>query len=111
MSQCVITIAMCGWDKGLSVCVIDVSSKAIDPTTLDGDHVMAMEVVCLVEETFLRTILMSQLYFIVHLVDEIALCGTIHAWWMFFLESFMKTLKGFVRQNASFKGSMVEGCG
>ena len=106
MSQCVITIAMCGWDKGLSVCVIDVSSKAIDPTTLDGDHVMAMEVVCLVEETSLRTILMSQLYLIVHLVDEIDLCSIVHARWMFFLEHFMKTLKHFVSQSARPKESM-----
>ena len=54
-----------------------VSSKAIDPATLvDDARVMAVEVVCLVEETFPRTILTSQLHLIVHLVDEIALCGT-----------------------------------
>ena len=46
----------------------------------------------------------------VHLVDEIALCGTIHAHWMFFLERFMKTLKDLVRQSARLEGSMAEGC-
>lgn len=86
-----------------------VSSKAIDPATLDDARVMAVEVVCLVEETFPRTILTSQLHLIVHLVDEIALCGTVHARWMFFLERFMKTLKDFVRQSARPKGSMAEG--
>ena len=59
-----------------------VSSKAIDPATLDDACVMAVEVVCLVEETFPQTILTSQLHLIVHLVDEIALCGTVHARWM-----------------------------
>ena len=75
-----------------------VSSKEIDLARLDGAHIMAVEVVCLVEETFPRTILTSQLHLIVHLVDEIALCDTVHARWMFFLERFMKTLKDFVRQ-------------
>lgn len=55
------------------------SSKAIDPTTLDGACVMTMEVVCLVEETILQTMLTSQLHLIVHLVDEITLCGIVHA--------------------------------
>lgn len=55
-------------------------------------------VVCLVEETFSWTILMSELHLIVHLVDEIALCGTMFAHWMFFLEHFIKTLKDFVRK-------------
>ena len=50
-----------------------------------------------------------QLHIIVHLVDGIALCDIVHAWWMFFLERFMKTLKGFVRQNVRPAGSMAEG--
>ena len=83
--------------------------KPIDPAMLYDVRVMAMEVVCLVEETFLRTILTSQLQLIVHLVDEISLCGTVQARWMFFLEHFMKTLKDFVRQSARPEGSMAEG--
>ena len=42
-------------------------------------------------------------------VDKIALCGTMDAHLMFFLEHFMKTLKDFVMQSARPKGSMVEG--
>ena len=49
------------------------------------------------------------IYLILHLVNEIALRGTLHARWMFFLEHFMKTLKGFLRQNAKLNGSMAEG--
>ena len=45
----------------------------------------------------------------VHLVDEIALCGIVYSRWMFFLEHFMKTLKGIMRQNLSPEGSMAEG--
>ena len=37
------------------------------------------------------------------------IAGTMHTQWMFFLERFMKTLKGFVRQRARPEGSMAEG--
>ena len=70
---------------------------------------MSIEVVCLVEETFPRTILTTQVHLLVHLIDEIAICGVVHARWMFFLERFMKTLKDFVRKNARPEGSMAEG--
>ncbi|MCO5574345.1 hypothetical protein L7F22_028128 [Adiantum nelumboides] len=50
-----------------------------------------------------------QVHLLVHLVDEVEIAGTVHARWMFFLERFMKTLKGFVRQRARPEGSMAEG--
>ena len=84
------------------------SSKAIDPTMLDDVCIMAVEVVCLVEETFPRTILTSQLHLIMHLVDKITLCSTVHAHWMFFLKCFMKTLKDFVRQSAISEGNVAK---
>ena len=39
-------------------------------------------------------------------MDEITLCDTVCAEWIFFLEHFIKTLKGFVMQNASHKGGV-----
>ena len=36
----------------------------------------------------------------ISLCIEIALCGTMHAHWMFFLKCFMKTLKDFMTQSA-----------
>ena len=37
------------------------------------------------------------------------LAGTVHTRWMFFLERFMKVLKGYIREKAHPEGSMVEG--
>ena len=70
---------------------------------------MAVEVVCLLEETFPRSILTSQTHLMVHLIEDMSLCGPVSTRWMFFLERFMKTLKDFVRQNARPEGSMSEG--
>ena len=49
------------------------------------------------------------MHLLVHLVDKAKIAGNVHYQWMFFLERFMKTLKGFVRQRARPKGSMAEG--
>ena len=49
------------------------------------------------------------MHLLLHVVDEVAIAGTVHSRWMFFLERFMKTLKGFVRQRARPEGSMAEG--
>ena len=63
----------------------------------------------MIEENFPRSILTSQLHVMVHIVDEMAICGVVHARWMFFLKWFMKILKDFVRQRARPEGSMAEG--
>lgn len=83
--------------------------KEIDKSSLSNARTMAVEAVCLIEEAFPRSILSSQLHVVVHLIDEIAICGVVHSRWMFFLERFLKTLKGFVRQRARPEGSMAEG--
>lgn len=68
-----------------------------------------MEIVCLIEDLFPTSILDIQVHLLIHLVDEVALAGTVHTRWMFFLERFMKVLKGYVRQKARPEGSMAEG--
>ena len=83
--------------------------KEIDLSSLNKARVIAIEAVCLIEEAFPRSILTSQLHLVVHLIDEIAICGVVHSRWMFFIEYFLKTLKGFVRQRAHPEGCMAEG--
>ena len=83
--------------------------KEIDKSSLSNARTMVVEAICLIEEAFPRSILTIHLHMVVHLIDEIALCGVVHSRWMFFLERFLKTLKGFVRQRARPKGSMAEG--
>ncbi|MCO5547670.1 hypothetical protein L7F22_001121 [Adiantum nelumboides] len=94
----------------LSECqMIWISCKEINPTTIARARKDAIETVCALEEHFPTSILNIQVHLLVHLVDEVEIAGTVHAQWMFFLERFMKTLKGFVRQRARPKGSMAEG--
>lgn len=68
-----------------------------------------MDAVCAIEEAFPRSILVSQVHLLLHLVDEVAICGVVHSRNMFFLERFLKTLKDFVRLRAQPEASMAEG--
>ena len=68
-----------------------------------------MDAVCAIEEAFPRSILVSQVHLLLHLVDEVAICGVVHSRCMFFLERFLKTLKDFVRLRAQSEASMAEG--
>ncbi|MCO5608655.1 hypothetical protein L7F22_062869 [Adiantum nelumboides] len=86
-----------------------ISCKEINPETIVRARDNAIETVCLLEEHFPTSILNIQVHLLVHLVDEVEIAGTVHARWMFFLERFMKTLKGFVRQRARLEGSMAKG--
>ena len=86
-----------------------ISSKEIRRDSIDSAKLNVVEAVCMVEKYFPTSILTIQLHLLVHVVDEVALAGTVHSRWMFFLERFMKTQKGFVRQRARPEGSMAEG--
>ena len=81
-----------------------ISLKEIDPQSIVCAREDAIQTVCLLEENFPTSFLNIQVHLLVHLVDEIQLAGIVHAHWMFFLERFMKNLKGFVRQKARPEG-------
>lgn len=85
------------------------SKKEIAISSIDEHKFNAAEVLCMLEKYFPTSILTIQVHLMVHLVHEIKIAGVVHSRGMFFLEIFMKTLKGFVRQRARPEGSMAEG--
>lgn len=86
-----------------------ISQKEIDMASIPSAKQNAAELVCMFETVFPTTMLTIQVHLLVHVVDEVEIAGTVHSRWMFFLERFMKTLKGYVRQKARPEGSMAEG--
>ena len=74
-----------------------ISMKEIDKSSFSNARTMAVEAICLIEEAFPRSIITIQSHVVVHLIDEIALCGVVYSRWMFLLGHFLKILKGFVR--------------
>ena len=86
-----------------------ISRKEIGRDTIEAARLNSIEAVTMAEKYFPTSILTIQLHLLVHVVDEVAVAGIVHSRWMFFLERFMKTLKGFVRQRARPEGSMAMG--
>jgi hypothetical protein len=50
----------------------------------------------------------SQVQLLIHLVQEVGLAGPLKNRYMFFIERFLKTLKGFVKQRVHPKGNTME---
>ena len=86
-----------------------ICSKEIRKIEIMDRKVEAAELLCLMELHLPPSIFDIQFHLIVHLVEEVELAGPVSARWMYFLERYMKTLKGFVRQKARPEGSMSEG--
>jgi len=68
----------------------------------------SLEIICSIKDMFLTSILNIHVHLLIHLVDQVELVDIVHTRWMFYLERFIKVLKGYVRQKDRPKGSTVE---
>ena len=50
-----------------------------------------------------------QVHLLIHLPNEVELVGVLSCRWMFFLERYIKKLKGCVQHKEKLEGSMAEG--
>ncbi len=48
-------------------------------------------------------------HLLIHMVEELELCGLVHTHWMYPVAHYLKTLKRFVRNRARLEGNVVEG--
>jgi hypothetical protein len=72
-------------------------------------HKEIAEIVCMFEKELPSCFMDLQVHLLMHLVDEVELVGVVFYHWMFFLERYMKKLKGFVRQRENLEGYMEKG--
>jgi hypothetical protein len=73
---------------------------------LMNDAVIAL---CMLEKEFPQGFFDVMTHLVVHLVEELFLCGPVHCHWMYPMERYMKTLKDYVRTKARPEGSMAKG--
>ena len=45
----------------------------------------------------------------IHLVQQLDICGPVYTRWMYPMERYMKTLKGYVRLRSNLESSMAQG--
>jgi hypothetical protein len=97
-------IAICGFvTKGFVKLCLDWldffigCSKNVNFRYLDLMRTKSAIVMSLVKMQLLTSFFDSQIHFISHLIEEVAIGGHVSYRWMFPIEQYLKTLKGFVR--------------
>lgn len=86
-----------------------VCSKTIDEKDIEDMETLAAEVVCELEAALPPSFFDCQIHLMVHLVQEIAIAGPVHARWMYWVERYMGVLKRHVQNRARVEGSIAEG--
>jgi hypothetical protein len=75
----------------------------------ESDMKNAAKALCLLEKVFPPTFMDIMSHLMIHLVEELYICGPVHYRWMYPVERYMKTLKDYVRTYARPEASMTEG--
>jgi len=71
--------------------------KVIDPLKLDELEDEIVVILCELEMFFPPSFFDIMVHLVVHLVREFRLCGPVYLIWMYFVERYMKILKGYVK--------------
>jgi hypothetical protein len=84
-------------------------AREIRKSERDVDLTDAAEALCLLEKSFPPTFMDVMSHLMIHLVEELYICGPVHCRWMYPIERYLKTLKEYVRTYARLEASMAEG--
>ncbi len=76
----------------------------VDMGTFKEDVTITM---CMLEITMPPSFFDIMVHLILHLMDELDMCGPVHTRWMYYVERLNKVLKGYVRNMAQPEASMV----
>jgi len=83
-------------------------AKVMDLTMIGELKNEVVVTLVLLERKFPPSFFDIMTHLLVHLVEELESCGPIPTWYMYHVERYLKTLKGYVGIRAKPKGNMVE---
>jgi hypothetical protein len=86
-----------------------ICTKVYNPVDFTSLQLDVAESMALLEMEFPPSFFDIMTHLSYHLVHELDICGLVTMRWMYPVESYMKTLKAYVRNMARPKASMVEG--
>jgi len=72
----------------------------IDPNIVETLNAKIAETMSTIEKVCPLACFDIMTHLVVHIVKELELCGSIHTRWMYPMERYIKTLKGYVRNMA-----------
>jgi hypothetical protein len=71
-----------------------------------NDAIIAL---CKSEKKFSLAFFNIMTHFLIHLAEEVFICGPVYTRWMYPFKRYMKSLKEYMRTKAQLEGSMAEG--
>ena len=86
-----------------------ICARVVEKTELEALRVYVAETLCFLELSFPLSFFDAMEHSLVHLVDELEICGPVGGRWMYPCERFLGTLKSFVRNKAQPEASMAKG--
>lgn len=93
----------------LGKCFTRICARVADKNELAALKLYVAETMCFLEVCFPPSFFDIMEHTLVHLVDEMELCGPVGARWMYPCERYLGTLKSFVRNKARPEASMANG--
>ena len=86
-----------------------ICARVVDKSTIAALRLYVAETLCLLEVCFPPSFFDVMEHTLIHLVDEVELCGPVGGRWMYPCERYLGTLKSFVRNKAHPEASMATG--
>lgn len=86
-----------------------ICAKTIDPKAVEDMRSEVVIALCMLEKEFPPSFFDIMSHLVLHIVEEVEICGPVHTRWMYPIERHMKTLKAYVRNRDKPEGSMAEG--
>jgi len=71
-------------------------TKIYVPATYEDLKINDIYLLCLLEKVFPPSFFNLMTHLVIHLIDELHICGPFHAHWMYPIEWAMKNLNGYV---------------
>jgi hypothetical protein len=103
-------------DKDVRMEIIRVSrvfvrlcAKFMDPSEMTNLFEETAITICMLEKVFPPSFFDVMSHLLIHLVHELDICGPVYTRWMYPIERYLKTLKGYVCQRAQPEGSIAWG--
>ena len=86
-----------------------ICAKVVDKSEIAALRLYVVETMCILEVCFPPAFFDVMEHSLVHLVDELEVCGPVGGRWMYPCERYLGTLKSFVRSKAQPEASMANG--
>lgn len=93
----------------LGKCLNRICARVVDKNELSALRLYVAETMCYLEVCFPPSFFDIMQHSLVHLVDEIKLCGPVGGRWMYPCERYLGTLKSYVRNKTHPEASMANG--